>query len=203
MTDYTKLSDLEVLALLKGGSQSAFSELYSRYKQALYFHANRSLRDHDEARDMVQEVFAALWTKRETLVVHEAVDAYLYGSIRNRILNFIAHKKVVNRYTDSIDSFLEHRSSTTDEIIREKELSRLLEYEISRLPEKMRVVFEMSRKQHLSYKQIALELNINEQSVKKHAQRAIKILRFKIKAALIFCIILVKELQITSCNNVC
>ena len=181
MTEFASLSDLEILALLKGGSQSAFSELYNRYKQALYFHANRSLQDHDEARDMVQEVFASLWTKRETLVIPEAVDAYLYGSIRNRILNFIAHKKVVTKYIDSIDAFLEQGTSSTDEIIREKELSRILEYEISRLPEKMRIVFEMSRNQNLSYKQIAIELNITEQSVRKQAQRALRILRVKIR----------------------
>ncbi|SMC87438.1 RNA polymerase sigma-70 factor [Pedobacter africanus] len=186
MTEYAELSDLEVLTLLKGGNQSAFSELYNRYKQALYFHANRSLKDHDEARDMVQEVFASLWTKRETMVIPEAVDAYLYRSIRNRILNFIAHKKVVTKYTDSIDAFLERGSSTTDEIVREKELKKILEYEISRLPEKMRVVFEMSRNQNLSYKQIAAELNINEQSVRKHAQRAIRILRLRIKLNLFF-----------------
>lgn len=186
MTEYAKLSDLEVLTLVKDGSQSAFSELYNRYKQALYFHANRSLKDHDEARDMVQEVFASLWKKRETIVIQGAVDAYLYGSIRNRILNFIAHKKVITKYTDSIDAFLERGSSTTDEIVREKELLRLLEYEISRLPEKMRLVFEMSRNQNLSYKQIAAELNINEQSVRKQAQRAIRILRIKIKLNLFF-----------------
>lgn len=186
MTEFAKLSDLELLSLLKTGSQSAFSELYNRYKQALYFHANRSLKDHDEARDMVQEIFASLWSKRETILIKESVDAYLYGSIRNRILNFIAHKKVVTKYTDSIDNFLSQGVSTTDEIVREKELKRILEYEISRLPDKMRLAFEMSRNQNLTYKQIAVELNIDERSVRKQVQRALRILRIKMKINLFF-----------------
>lgn len=186
MTDYTNLSDLELLILLKEGNELAFSGLYNRYKQALYFHANRSLRDHDEARDMVQEIFTAIWTKRETLVIPKSVDAYLYGSIRNRILNFIAHQKVVSKYTDSIDTFLEQGKSSTDEIVREKELNNILMREIALLPEKMRVVFELSRNQELSYKQIAEKLNISDQSAKKQVLRAIKILRLKIKLNLFF-----------------
>lgn len=181
MADYSNLSDLELLIGLKGGDGSAFSELYNRYKQALYFHANRSLKDHDEARDMVQELFAAIWTKRETIAIPKSVDAYLYGSIRNRILNFIAHQKVVSKYTDSIDAFLERGHSTTDEIVREKELNNILLQEIALLPPKMREVFELSRNQELSYKQIAEQLNISDQSVKKQVQRAIKILRLQIK----------------------
>jgi RNA polymerase sigma-70 factor (ECF subfamily) len=186
MTEFAKLSDLELFSLLKGGSQSAFSELYNRYKQALYFHANRSLRDNDEARDMVQEIFASLWFKRETILIQESFDAYLYGSVRNRILNFIAHKKVVTKYADSIDSFLAQGESSTDQLIREKELKRILDYEISRLPEKMRLAFEMSRNQNLTYKQIAVELGIDEKSVRKQVQRALKILRIRIKIHLFF-----------------
>lgn len=180
------LSDLELLVLLKQGNESAFAELYNRYKQALYFHANRSLRDHDEARDMVQEIFEAIWTKRETLVIPKSVDAYLYGSIRNRILNFIAHQKVVSKYTDSIDAFLGQGHLTTDEMVREHELINILQQEIALLPKKMREVFELSRNHQLTYKQIAEQLNISDQSVKKQVQRAIRILRLKIRLNIFF-----------------
>jgi RNA polymerase sigma-70 factor (ECF subfamily) len=186
MTGYLKLSDPELLALLKEGSQSAFAELYRRYKEPLYFHANRMLGDHDEAKDIVQDVFAAIWSKRESLVIPAAIDAYLYGSIRNRILNFIAHQKVISKYTDSIDAFLEQGVSSTDEKLREKELARIIQKEIALLPEKMREIFEMSRNSEFSYKQIAEQLNISEHTVKKTVQRAIKILRFKIRLNLFF-----------------
>lgn len=75
------LNDLQLVALVQEGNEDAFAELYSRYKDPLYFHAGRMLDNDDEARDMVQDVFAAIWSKRETLVMPDAVDAYLYGSI--------------------------------------------------------------------------------------------------------------------------
>ncbi|MDR2282998.1 MAG: RNA polymerase sigma-70 factor [Sphingobacterium sp.] len=184
MTYYSNVSDKELFGLLIQGNESAFSEMYDRYKEALYFHATRSLSDHDEARDMVQEVFASLWAKREALHVPDSVDAYLYGAIRNRILNYIAHQKVVDRYIGSIDTFLNFTTNTTDHTIRHKDLESLLLREIERLPKKMKIVFEMSRKQGMTYKQIAEELNISDQSVKKQMQRAIKILRIKIKLSL-------------------
>ncbi len=184
MTYYSDFSDKELFNLLIQGNERAFSEIYQRYKEALYFHANRLLSDHDEARDIVQEVFTNLWAKRETLTIPDSVDAYLYGAIRNRILNFIAHQKVVDRYIGSIDTFLSFTHNTTDHPLRHKELEKLLLREIERLPKKMKIVFEMSRKQGMTYRQIAEELNLSDQSVKKQIQRAIKILRIKVKLSL-------------------
>jgi len=186
MTDYKQLSDDSLLILVKENDESAFGELYLRYKEPLFFHACRMLQDMEGARDIVQDVFAAIWSKREMLVVPAAVDSYLYGSIRNRILNFIAHQKVVSRYTDSIDQFLASGVSSTDDTIREKELKRIIEREIMLLPEKMREVFKLSRTEELTYKQIAERLGISENTVKKQAQRAIRILRLKIKLSLFF-----------------
>lgn len=181
MIDYTKYADLDLIAFLKEGREAAFSELYHRYKDPLYFHARRMLGDHDEAKDIVQDVFASIWTKRETLVLPAAVDAYLYGSIRNRILNFIAHQKVISRYTDAIDAFIEKGAATTEEQIAEKELINMLKTEIALLPPKMREVFELSRAQQLSHKQIAEQLNISDKTVKKQVNKAIKVLRFKLE----------------------
>jgi len=183
---YSVNTDLELLTFLKAGSQAAFAELYSRYKDPLYFHAGRMLGDDDEARDMVQDVFAAIWSKRETLVIPTAVDAYLYGSIRNRILNFIAHQKVITRYTDSIDAYVEKGAFITDDLVREKELLKIIQKEISLLPPKMREIFELSRNEELSHKQIAERLSISEQTVKKQVQKALRILRFKIRLSLFF-----------------
>ncbi len=183
---YREFSDTDLVKMVRPGDHAAFSELFRRYKEPLYFHARRMLGDNDEAKDIVQDLFAAIWSKRETLIIPAAVDNYLYGSVRNRIFDYIAHQKVVNKYTESFDLFTEQGISSTDDLVREKELARIIQTEISRLPEKMREIFELSRNTELSYKQIAEQLNLSEHTVKKQAQRAIKILRFKIKLNLFF-----------------
>lgn len=186
MAGYKTLSDQDLIGFLKEGFEAAFAELYNRYKSPLYLHAYRMLQDEEEAKDVVQEMFAAIWAKRETLVIPTSVDAYLYGSIRNRILNFIAHQKVIAKYTDSLGDYLENGISATDEKIRERELIKILENEVALLPSKMREVFELSRNQDLSHKQIAEQLNISDKTVKKQVNNAIKILRLKINLSLFF-----------------
>jgi RNA polymerase sigma-70 factor (ECF subfamily) len=180
------VTDELLLQRIMEGDYAAFSELFRRYKEPLYFHAKRMLGDNDEARDIVQDLFAALWSKRESLVLPAAVDNYLYGSVRNRILDFIAHQKVISRYTASFELYLEKGVESTDQLVREKELARIIQTEIARLPEKMREIFELSRNEELSYREIAQRMNLSEHTVKKQAQRAIKILRLRIKLNLFF-----------------
>lgn len=190
MAGYKTLSDQDLISFLKEGFEAAFAELYNRYKSPLYLHAYRMLQDEEEAKDVVQEMFAAIWAKRETLVIPTSVDAYLYSSIRNRILNFIAHQKVIAKYAGSLVDYLENGISVTDEKIREKELIKILENEVALLPSKMREVFELSRNQDLSHKQIAEQLNISDKTVKKQVSNAIKILRLKINLSLFFSLFL-------------
>lgn len=183
---YREVSDADLVKMIRSGDHTAFSELFSRYKNPLYFHARRMLGNSDEAKDVVQDLFAAIWSKREKLLIPTSVDNYLYGAVRNRILDHIAHQKVVSRYTESFDLFIEKGISTTEDFMREKELAHIIQTEISRLPDKMREIFELSRNSERSYKQIAEQLQLSEHTVKKQAQRAIKILRLKIKLNLFF-----------------
>lgn len=186
MLQYNVFPDLELLALIKDGHDAAFAELYNRYKGYLYLHAYRMLQDKDEAKDIVQELFAGLWAKRATLTMPDSVNDYLYGAIRNRIINFIAHKKVIARYTATLKNYLESGIPPSDERFIAKELMQLIEGEVAQLPGKMREVFELSRKHNLSHRQIATKLNISDKTVKKQVSNAIKIIKLKINLTILF-----------------
>ncbi|WP_317169203.1 RNA polymerase sigma factor [Mucilaginibacter humi] len=138
MPVYNTFTDNELIAFIKEGHETAFAELYRRYKGCLYLHAYRMLQDKDEAMDIVQEFFATIWAKRDTLIITTTVNSYLYSAIRNRILNFIAHQKVVAGYTNSLEDYLEAGSPASDEKFLEKELISLIENEVALLPPKMR-----------------------------------------------------------------
>ncbi|TCC87876.1 RNA polymerase sigma-70 factor [Pedobacter hiemivivus] len=183
---YSNLTDQELSGLLKSGNPTVFAEIYNRYKAVLYLHAYRMIQNREEAKDVVQELFAAIWANHEKLIIKTTLSAYLYGAIRNRILDVIAHQKIVLKYTDTLQSFLEAGESVTDDQIREKELTAIIETEISLMPPKMREVFELSRQQDLSHKQIAAQLNISDKTVKKQVSKAIKLLRLKINLLLTF-----------------
>lgn len=184
MANYSKFTDNELTVLLKQGDGYAYSEIFERYKTILYKHAFRLLNDEDEANDVIQDVFLSIWQKKDALNLKTSLSAYLYGSVRNRIFDMISHQKVVAKYADSIRAYFEAGQYITDEQVRARELAAIIEKEIAALPPKMRMVFELSRREELSYKNIGAQLNISEKTVKQQVHNAVKILRLKINTFL-------------------
>jgi RNA polymerase sigma-70 factor (ECF subfamily) len=189
MVDYSRLTDQELIAFLKEGRQLAFAEIYNRYKSHLLLHAYRMLQDGEEAKDLVQELFAIIWAKREELKISGSLDAYLYGAIKNRILNYVAHQKVIAKYTESLDNYIQHGTPANDEKMIEKELMVMIENEIAQLPARMREIFELNRREGMSYKQIAEKLKISENTVKVQLHNATKTLRTKINTNILFALL--------------
>jgi RNA polymerase sigma-70 factor (family 1) len=188
MTKYNLLSDFELLDLVRLGNERAFSEIYDRYFGLLYLHALNRLKDRDEAKDVVQDVFSSLWSAREHLEMKINFSNYLYTSVRNRILNLIAHKSVKEKYINSL-SPNSHIEAITDFRVRENQLRELIEEEINKLPLRMKTVFLLSRKSNKTYIEIARDLSITEQSVRSHVKNALRILRVKL-SLIIFMILL-------------
>jgi RNA polymerase sigma-70 factor, ECF subfamily len=174
---YSNFQDQELLILFQEGSEEAFNEIYQRYRASLYLHALKMLKDRDEAQDVIQEVFTKLWHKGDTLVLSTSLSSYLYTAVRNRILDIFSHEKLVAKHQESLQAFIDKGEFITDNLIREKELASVIEREIAELPPKMREVFELSRKGHLSYAEIAEDLNIAENTVRKQISKALKRLK--------------------------
>ncbi|KLT66806.1 RNA polymerase sigma factor [Pedobacter sp. BMA] len=176
---YSEYDDQKLVALLKERDDVAFAEIYNRYWPILYKHAYRMLKDDSESEDVVQEVFTNFWHKAPSLQDDITLGAYLYVSTRNAILNFFSKNKSHSSYVNDLAVFMETSQEITDHLIRERILARLIEDEIMRLPARMRAVFELKRKQNLSYKEIADVMNISELTVKTQMNKAISALRKK------------------------
>lgn len=179
MSAYENYTDQELLDLLKQDDRSAYTEIYHRYKFILHNHAWNKLREREEAQDILQEVFTNLWVKRATLTISSNLSGYLYSAVRNRVLDHYSHNEVKLKYVNGMKPDLEHEVAT-DHRVRENQLKELIEREIAALPPRMREVFEMSRKQHMTYKEIAETLGTSEETVKKQVSGALKTLRVKL-----------------------
>lgn len=180
MSDLTNVSDTELIILLKESEHAAFTEIYKRYFNLLLVFVHSRLRDEDSAKDLVQELFLNIWVKRETMTIPDSLAAYLYTSVRNRMLRFIERNNTQTRHIHSLGIF-DRETVMTDHLIREKQLANMIEKEINALPKRMREVFIMSRKANMSYKEISQKLDLDQNSVKIYAKHAIKKLRLRLR----------------------
>ncbi|SMC47143.1 RNA polymerase sigma factor [Pedobacter africanus] len=188
MTAYSAYTEPELAGLLKQGDKDAFTEIFTRYQSLLYIFAYKKTADREEAKDLIHDLFGMLWEKRESLSVAGNLAPYLFTLLKNKIFDLYKHKKVSQRYLDTFQDYLDVEPEAADYRVRHKDLAELIEKEIAALPEKMRIVFELSRNTDMSRKEIAERLGLPEETVKSRMHHSLKILKGKLgtKSFLIF-----------------
>ncbi len=160
--------------------EKLFKEVYENHWLKLYLHLLKMVDDEDDAKDIVQEVFANLWNNFDSVGINTSYSSYLYASVRNRAINYLAHKKVIvdhEKYQEAQPQA--QHFNEPDVFLIEKELARQINSEIENLPPKMAIIFKKSRFENKSYKEIAEELEIAENTVKKQVSRALQLMREK------------------------
>lgn len=170
---YSRYTDCELFSLLTAGDEDAFAEIYERYWELLFRHALRILQDQNHAQDMVQDTFTSLWSKHRTLDSSGKLSALLYKMLRNRIFDFIDYSQVRTDYVTALTAVSNSGTWTADARLRERELATAIENEIRQMPVRMREVFELRRNRNLSYREIAAQLHISENTVKVQVSRAL------------------------------
>jgi RNA polymerase sigma-70 factor (family 1) len=180
MSAYGDFKDKELIISLKHGSKHAFAEIFNKYDSLLYTHVYKKIRDREEARDIVQEVFTTLWLKRDRISEDSNLGGYLMMAVKHKVLDLVGHKDVESRYFNSLASFALYNEGATDHRVREKQLQDIISREIAALPSKMQEIFLMSRVDQLSHKEIAQQLHISEETVNTQIKRALKALRVRL-----------------------
>jgi len=180
LADVITPTDQELVALLKQGDEAAFKAIYDRYALPIFFQVNQMLRDEETSKDLVQDLFITVWSKAALINENANLAGYLHIAARNRVLKAIQKGKLRNDYLNSLARFATEVSTATIDEITERELSNMIEEAIEKLPPKMKEVFELSRKQNLTYSQIAEQLGISDKTVKKQIHNALKIIKGKL-----------------------
>ena len=180
------IDEEKFVQLFSTNRELAFKEIYVLFFPPLFRHACKILKDEDLAVDTVQEVFIILWTRSANWEIEKSISAFLFHCLRNKILDLIRHEKVKSTHLESLILYFNNPKNHTDYLVRENQMVQLIENEISRLPKKMRYIFELSRKKHLTYKEIAIKANVTEGTVRKQVYYALKILRSKLSSCILF-----------------
>ncbi|NLR79661.1 RNA polymerase sigma factor [Chitinophaga eiseniae] len=178
MPAITLYTDEKLLELMSSDNEDAFSTIYRRYWQGLFVTAARALRGKDEAADVVQEVFLSLWNRRKELKIEGSLAAYLQTSARYKAIHYI-EKNITRR--DYLSKLVHSTASdicAAGELqIQFKEVQQTVVDAIEKMPPRMREIYNLSRHEHLTHRQIAQILNISEETVKKQIQYALRLIK--------------------------
>ena len=177
MALYSSYTDEQLLALLKGGDEAAFTELYDRHWERMSAYVLKVIQSPDDAKDIVQEVFVSIWKRREEIIVSGPLIAYLLKSVRNLSIRYIERNITQHRFLDRLTEHTRQLDLTAVNSIELDELEKAVDAAIAKLPPKMQEVYRLSRYENLSYRDIATRLGIAETTVKKQVSNALKNIR--------------------------
>ena len=170
------VDDKQLIQRLKEDDREAFLLLYQRYWAKVYRFCQLYLIDRSVAEDVVQEVFIKIWESRLFLREDDHFEGLLFIITRNFVFN--QHRKFVNEefYELTVLSAMESGEDVEEEICT-RDLQKFVDTLIQELPDRRRLIFNMSRKEHKSYKEIAQALQISEKTVENQINAALKFLR--------------------------
>lgn len=177
MSSEISLKERELIQRLNNNDELALASIYNEYWEIMYLGAYNLVKNKQVSEDIVQDVFVNIWKKRGDLEIKVSLRSYLYTSTIYKTYDYFRKNKSAIR-VDLLENFNERvQNSNPETKLMDKELQDYLEAVINELPEKCRVVYNLSRNEQLSHKEIAGKLNISTRTVEGHITKALKVLR--------------------------
>lgn len=172
--------------------EATFERVFKAHYAALHAYAHVMLKDTESAEESVQTVFLNLWEKRFNLQINISLKAYLYKAVYHQSLNQLKHRKVRQRYEEASLKASQEASQQIEG--EEKELQDRIRATLDALPEKCRMVFQLSRFEELKYTEIAERMGISLKTVEAHMSKALKTLRTDLAEFLPLAILIIEIL---------
>ncbi len=174
--------DQEILDLLKkpDGREEAFRKLVHYHQKGIYGIIRKLVINHDDADDLVQEVFVKIWKGLDTFENQSSLFTWMYRIATNEALQFLRKSKrwkwMLIDSSTSLEPYLKQ-----DPVISADEVQMKLQKAILKLPYKQRLVFHLRYYEDLTYEEIAEITNTGQGSLKASYHHAVtKIKKFLI-----------------------
>jgi len=171
----------EIIRRLKKDDKSAVDELFAYYYPRLYHFSKAILKIENDIDDILQEVFVKIWLNRQKIGNAETFNAYIFTITKNEVLNLIRSNHKDQAFRDELFLRSVAEEYHTPNPVEFDEIKAGIDKIVMSLPEKRQQVFNLSRTEGLSNKEIAQQLNISEKTVEDHITHAIRHIKISMK----------------------
>ena len=176
------LNDLLTIKKIKEGDILTFENVFRQYYTPLYLYSFSIIGKQDAAEEIIQNLFYILWRDREKLNILRSLKNYLYRIVYNHSILYQRHQNVRRVHQDSVlSNDTEEQNSTPLEQLEYKELERIINETLKRLPERRLKIFRMHRTEGKKYKEIADILSISVKTVEAEMTKTYQVLRYEIE----------------------
>lgn len=172
--------DGEWVVRIRAGDYDAFVACFREYYGRALAFAARLLGTSDGADDVVQDVFFAIWQRRETWVVTSNLGSYIHAAVRNRVVAQFRHRRVRRLGERFVRQIFDRDVYSPHEEVAAADLDVAIGRIIQNLPPRCRAVYELRWYHQLSYAEIAHVLGVSIKTVEAQVAIALKRLRAKI-----------------------
>ncbi|SHE54105.1 RNA polymerase sigma-70 factor, ECF subfamily [Mariniphaga anaerophila] len=165
---------------------SAFDIIYKKYSRRLYGFVFRYTKQEADTEEIVQEVFIKIWQSRDKINIYSSFESFLFTIAHNATVNLLKKRATEHKYVEHVKS-LQHIDETyelTDEI-HYKELKQKFQGLLNELSPRQKEIFQLSREEGLSHKEIAEKLGISANTVKNHLVTTLSFLKSKLDNGLL------------------
>ena len=160
---------------MAAGHEAAFECIYQYYHPKIYSYILSLVKSPQLAEDLQQEVFLKIWEARDKLQEIKAFGPWLFSVARNHTINVM---KSVTRSQIVMSEILRHSAvPNSDDGILDRDYDRFIQKILSSLPPRTREIYRKCKEQGRTYEEVARELGISGNAVKRHMINSIKVLR--------------------------
>ncbi len=174
MSNHVLYNEKEIISLVAGGDENAFTTLFRCYNDRIYSIAFKLTNSPVLTEEIVQDVFLAIWLKRADLLKIDKFQAYLYAITRNNAYKVLQRTAAGFKTTMIADDGPSYKHNDTENDILEKEYNSLLQLFIKRLPAQQKKVYRLIKEQGMKRGEVAQLLKIHPETIKSHLAQAMR-----------------------------
>lgn len=169
------LSDSELVEMLREPRtrREGFAVLVKQYSEKLYWKVRRIVLCHEDANDVLQNVFIKVWSNLQNFQGKSSLSTWLYRIAVNESLDFLRKQKLADKVSADEDVSVASRLMS-DEYFDGDEVQARLQEAVARLPEVQRMVFNLKYFEEMKYSEMSQILNTSEGALKASYHLAVK-----------------------------